>query len=536
MGALTLKSYPFELRGWDVEKFESVDPTDGFGSSTRAYVSKNQVIQLEPDYDNYSFNTWLTDKGRQFYDGIFSSSLNSIEKKPNESLNIIKRIIKNVYFFNLHELQQNRNYFFTIIFENTSLETIALLIELQKKFSFIKIRKAEKLRNDNDLESSFQLNLTSDKVKLNSSTLCLLIATNPRFEGFHLNLNLRQRFLKGGFKCLIVGSLIDLTFETSFLGSNLKTLKSIVEGNHLACQDIKFSSNPLIILNDALIKRNDNLQTLKMIKYMSCLNLFNQSWNGLSFLNSGLSSFGSFLLSSFLPLTSGDLNNFSTLQTINLTADNISNLKMLTELKILNFSENRSSSLKGYLKNFINQNSGSEKNLWFFSKLKSTNNNMYYTNIPVKMFYENKETFVNTEGYFKRTTKLIPSNKLNTWSIYRRIFGELTKLEDLKYSIGDAKISFDPFNLSPTKLMKFQVFQLISSATLSNISFHLNVKNQPFFISINRYRKESTKITQIKCKYWLDDFFIGGNDGYSQNSLILSNCSKISRLETTNFF
>jgi NADH dehydrogenase/NADH:ubiquinone oxidoreductase subunit G len=61
MGALTLKSFPFELRGWDIEKFESIDPTDGFGSDTRVYIS-NQVVQIEPDYNIQTFNTWLTDK------------------------------------------------------------------------------------------------------------------------------------------------------------------------------------------------------------------------------------------------------------------------------------------------------------------------------------------------------------------------------------------------------------------------------------------------------------------------------------------
>ena len=66
MGALTLKSFPFELRGWDIEKLKSVDPTDGFGSNTRVYVSKDKIVQIEPDFDTNSSNTWLTDKGRQF--------------------------------------------------------------------------------------------------------------------------------------------------------------------------------------------------------------------------------------------------------------------------------------------------------------------------------------------------------------------------------------------------------------------------------------------------------------------------------------
>lgn len=44
MGALTLKSFPFELRGWDIEKFESLDPTDGFGTSTRVYIGLEYKI------------------------------------------------------------------------------------------------------------------------------------------------------------------------------------------------------------------------------------------------------------------------------------------------------------------------------------------------------------------------------------------------------------------------------------------------------------------------------------------------------------
>jgi hypothetical protein len=44
---------------------------------TRVYISKDQIVQIEPDYDVNTFNTWLTDKGRQFFDGIFGTwSLN----------------------------------------------------------------------------------------------------------------------------------------------------------------------------------------------------------------------------------------------------------------------------------------------------------------------------------------------------------------------------------------------------------------------------------------------------------------------------
>lgn len=71
MGALTLKSLSFYVRNWDTEKSESTDPTDGFGSNTRVYVNNNKIILIEPEYNIHNYNTWLSDKGRQFFDGMF---------------------------------------------------------------------------------------------------------------------------------------------------------------------------------------------------------------------------------------------------------------------------------------------------------------------------------------------------------------------------------------------------------------------------------------------------------------------------------
>lgn len=90
-------------------------------------------------------------------------------------------------------------------------------------------------------------------MKISTSTLCLLISTNPRYEGYYLNLNLRQRALKGNVKCLTIGSLIGLTFPVSFLGSNIDIIKTIAKGNNFICQGLKFSTNPILIYNSRII-------------------------------------------------------------------------------------------------------------------------------------------------------------------------------------------------------------------------------------------------------------------------------------------
>lgn len=190
MGALTLKSFPFELRGWDIEKFESLDPTDSFGSNTRVYISKDQVVLIEPDYNTNTFNTWLTDKGRQFFDGIFGAwnpkkSSKSSDLKKESWFKILETIVKTVYIIDHCNRQQSKKNFFTIVFENLSLEVLNLLLIMSQNYSFIKLRRAESYAPENNLETDFQLNVASDKMKLSSSTMCLLISSNPRYEGYY---------------------------------------------------------------------------------------------------------------------------------------------------------------------------------------------------------------------------------------------------------------------------------------------------------------------------------------------------------------
>jgi hypothetical protein len=544
MGALTLKSFPFELRGWDIEKFESLDPTDSFGSNTRVYISKDQIVLIEPDYNTHTFNTWLTDKARQFFDGVFGSWNSKVMHNKNQTLKkeswlkILETITKTVYIFDHCNRQQSKKKSFTIVFENLSLEVLNLLLMVAQNYSFIKLRRAENFKIDNDLESTFQLNLASDKIKLSSSTLCVLIASNPRYEGYYLNLNLRQRFLKGNFKCLTIGSLIDLTFPVSFLGSNVKIITSITEGNSLICQDLKFANNPLLIYNNELSRRSDGNSVLDTLKILSYSSTFNKTWNGLNMLNSSLSENGTQALSKFSPLTLKDLNSFSLLYFLNVTTNKAANLKKITELNLLNYSfpVEQKKILGGLL---LDQNSTVNSNLDFYNKTNSvdTESLNQYLYLPTSTFYENEETFINTEGLIKRTTKLISRKKTrNNWQIIRKIFKQLKK----------SLVSLDKKNneiifLNSKKIMNFKNyinFQYYAVQSLTNLNFYLSIRTSPvvFNAQFCNFKTRTKKLQNTKLKYWIDDFFSGGKDEYSQNSLILTNCSRILRSESTNFF
>ena len=524
MGALTLKNFPFELRGWDLEKFEFLDPTDGFGSNTKIYINKYKIIQVEPDYNSHNLNKWLTDKGRQFFDSLIINEKNSFKKKS--WLEVLNKIIATIYIFDHCSNKNNKNYFFTIVFNHLSIEILSILIFISQSCSLITLKKAESYKINTDIESNFQLNNVAQKLKLNLSVLCLLLSTNPKYEGYYLNLNLRQRILKGNFKCLVIGSLINLTFPTSFLGSNLKIIKTLVEGNNFLCQDLQFANNPILIYNSELFKQNHNKNTNDTLKLLCFSNIFNKTWNGLNILNPTLCDTGSLNLKQIPKLMKKNLKNFSALYFINTSTHNVSNLKKITELKLLLKSPKINKKL------FLDQNSKINNNLTFSNQILSD-----YLYIPSNTIFENEETFLSTDGFFKRTNKIISlKNHKSNWQILRKIFKHFkNKITFLNQK--DNQIIF--FNLKKFYNFKnFIGFQFYATQSLTNLNFYLNIKNKSIILNKNflNFKPETKKFVDTKLKYWSDDFFISNKDEYSQYSIILANSSKILRTEHTNFF
>jgi NADH dehydrogenase/NADH:ubiquinone oxidoreductase subunit G len=527
MGALTLKSFTFELRGWEIEKFESLDPTDSFGSNTRVYVNKDQIILIEPEYNNNNFNTWITDKGRQFFDGM----LNSWKNKHNKQhwVDVIKTLSQAIYVLNHCNRQYYSKNFFTIVFENISLEVLNILVLLSQNYPFIKLRRAENFSINNDLESNFQLNIASNKIKLNNSTMCILIANNPRYEGYYLNLNLKQRYLKGNFNCFNIGSIIDLTFPVEFLGSNIKILKNISEGNNLFCRDLKKAKNPLIVYNSELFKRSDSKNLLKMLKLVNSVNYSNKNWNNLNTLSTSLCENGIQLTSKFPILNSIDFNNSFNLYFINISENNNKTFNKITELNLLTYSLNKINKSNSL---FLDQNYKFNSNLEFFKK----NNLNMYKHIPTNIFYENEETFINTEGYIKRTTKLISKENKSNWQIIRKFLKHFKNNLNFLNDKNNELIYFNSKKLFNFK--NYTNFNYYAIQSLTNLNFYLTINTKPITFHQNffNFKTAPKKLQNTKIKYWLDDFFIGGKDEYSQNSFILTNCSKVLRSESTNFF
>lgn len=558
MGALTLKTFPYEIRGWDIESYESVDPTDSFGQNTKVYIEDNQIIKIEPNFSNFAPSPWLTDKGRHFFDSLYPSnklSFFDIENKKNNMvyLDVLKWdlgqiLFETLYIFNMCNLKNVTKHFFIILFEYLSIEILNLLVTFSQSYSFIKLKRAENFKLNNDLESNFQLDSAMSSSKIMSSSLCLLIGTNTRYENSHLNLKLRQRYFKGNFKVATIGSLFDFTFSTSILGSSMNNLKVILEGNNIFCQDLKKAKNPLLIYNTEIFKRNDAKNLINITKVLKFTNIINKTWNGLNILNSYLNEAGLNSIHSFSFLTFKDILSFSSIYVINITINKLENFKTkFTETKLLNFIKFEESNLKKEL--FVDHTFIKKNNINFWMSSLNSNNKLSsklvkfksYVYFPTNTFFENNETFINTEGLIKRTTKLIfkkdKSITKTSWEFIRKFIKYNKNAAVFLNNNKNSKLIF--FNSENQYNFKNYInLQFSATQTLTDLNFYLNIKNHPFIIykSSLPFKINITKLYNTKLKYWLDDYFNGDKDNYSHNSKTLTECSILLRSNTTSFF
>ncbi|MCG7899589.1 MAG: NADH-quinone oxidoreductase subunit NuoG [Candidatus Thiodiazotropha weberae] len=73
VGALTSKPFRFNARAWELTQVEAIAPHDSLGSNLNLHLRGNKVMRVHPK-DNESINeTWISDRDRFSYEGLYSS-------------------------------------------------------------------------------------------------------------------------------------------------------------------------------------------------------------------------------------------------------------------------------------------------------------------------------------------------------------------------------------------------------------------------------------------------------------------------------
>jgi len=544
VGALTQKPYPFLSRSWELKTANSIDFSDGFGTEFQVHFKNRQIVKITSGFNhNSNSNSWISDKSRFSFDGMFSPArvlkgfVNFSSNKSRFSSTwklLLTEIITTLYFqdhLNKHFLINNK--LFIIFSNNISLEVLNLIYIFSQKYTFIKLRKFEGKITNNDFESEL-LMLSEKKLKtqLSNSNLCFLIGLFSRYEGVQFNLNLRNRYLKGNFQILTLGSTKDLTFPAKSIGSNIKNLKSLIEGNNPFCQYFITSKNPILNISSSNFHRKDSDGLLKLLNSLKkTLTKYHYNWDNLNILNTSINEVGINYLNSFKSISEKDLNSSSGLYFLNIHPNTLT-FQKLTKIKLLNYS-NINTNWPTYC---IEQNFGIKTDdLDFLTKFYKPFN---YINLPNGSFFESTGTFLNTEGEMKKTIKFISteSQTKEDWQIIRKI---ITNSSKIKFLMVNNKTNLT-VNVSLNNFNRFKNFINYIFFAIQNINnksdFCLNNKIDKKSLNIKLIFKDSkVKLFATKIKIWLNDFYIGGNDSYSRHSTTMINCSKTLRLDKTNF-
>ena len=119
-----------------------------------------------------------------------------------------------------------------------------------------------------------------------------------------MNARIRKRYLVGEIPIAYIGQEIDLTYPAEFLGSQASLLKEIAEDNTF-CKNLKEAENPMIIVGNGLLSRDDTKSLLNYIsEIIKKFDVVHKRWNGFNVLHSAASRVAGLDIG-FLPGKSG---------------------------------------------------------------------------------------------------------------------------------------------------------------------------------------------------------------------------------------
>jgi NADH-quinone oxidoreductase subunit G len=73
VGALVSKPYRFSARAWEMTSHPQVSPHDGIGTNLYAHVLRGKVMRVVPRENEEINETWIADRDRFSYEGIYST-------------------------------------------------------------------------------------------------------------------------------------------------------------------------------------------------------------------------------------------------------------------------------------------------------------------------------------------------------------------------------------------------------------------------------------------------------------------------------
>jgi hypothetical protein len=267
IGALTSKIYAYKFRAWEIQKFETINYLDIFGSKIELNIYAQKIIRILPSIKTnllFNKNYWISDYIRFSFENLY------INRQNLPQLNILKFLT----LLNIKFISNN-----LIISWKLAIYILILKYILLTKFSIKKnILINIFLTNFNDIYDSF------------FTTYYKLLLTNLNLINNNFNLSkynqldIQDLFLNNNFFCLVN---INLRYDNPILLLKLQKIKNLclfyfgfknfILNFDLITLKIIYCGNQSINLINTLIGKSRNL--IKLFYLDKKLNIINMLIN-----------------------------------------------------------------------------------------------------------------------------------------------------------------------------------------------------------------------------------------------------------------
>jgi NADH-quinone oxidoreductase subunit G len=255
VGALNSKPYEYRARPWELRKTESVDVLDAVGCNIRVDARPPEVMRVVPRLHEDINEEWISDKTRFSYDGLKKRRLDVPMVKREGKLRVTDwRDAFGTVADVLARVPGER--IAALVGDLVDCEAMVVLKDLMARLDSPHLDcRQDGARLDPGARCSYLFNTTIAGIE--QADLCLLIGTNPRYEGSLVNARIRKRMRQGGFTVARIGPPVDLTYRVAELGAGPSTLSELAEGTHEFCERLERAARPMLILGQGALARPD---------------------------------------------------------------------------------------------------------------------------------------------------------------------------------------------------------------------------------------------------------------------------------------
>ncbi|MFJ6326793.1 MULTISPECIES: NADH-quinone oxidoreductase subunit NuoG [unclassified Rhizobium] len=292
VGALTSKPFAFTARPWELNKTESIDVMDALGSAIRVDTRGREVMRVLPRVNEQINEEWISDKTRFIWDGLKTQRLDKPYVRKDGRLQpatwgdafaAVKSAVA----------ATSGDKIGAIAGDLASVEEMYALSELLKSLGSenLDCRQDGTALDPSLGRASYIFNPSIQGIE--AADALLIVGANPRFEAAVLNSRIRKRWRRGKFPIGVIGEHADLRYSYDYLGAGPDTLADLVGGSHKFAEVLKNAQNPMIIIGQGALIREDGAQVLaNAAKLAAAVGVVKDGWNGFAVLHTAASRVG----------------------------------------------------------------------------------------------------------------------------------------------------------------------------------------------------------------------------------------------------